>query len=302
MTGTGRTTASGTLAVTLGATAFSFGFILVRLIGLPPPTLGLYRTLIGAAFLGAIALALKVPRPPTMVPVVLAGIAFGAHQLLFIAATQKTSIAIVTLVGAMTPLLVSMAGPRLIGERPPKALKYYALLAASGVAVVVLANQSDSSRSIEGDLLAVGNLFVFAAFFLFAKRARAEGTHTVALTAWQTAIAAVVIAPALLFVTPRVPSTGNQWLLLAALALGPGSGHLLVNWAHRRISAALSALVLTTVPVLASLWAYLVFDEPFGPAHFVGMGMVVSAVELARRAEVRAITASAAGRDSAAPP
>ncbi len=280
---------SGTLAVTAGATAFSFGFVIVKSIGLPAPTLGFYRTMIGAAALGLVATILRVPKPVRWAPLFFTGLFFGAHQLFFIAATQTTSISIVTLISALTPLLVSLAAPRLVAERAAPSLKWLALLAALGVAVVVWANLDHPSRSLEGDLLSVANLFVFAGFFLAAKRARADGTHTLALTVAQTAFAALLILPALAFVETRAPERPAQWLLLTLLALGPGSGHLLVNWAHRRISAALSALILTAIPLLASFWAHLVFDEPFGPRHVVGMVIVAVAIELARRAELRRI-------------
>ena len=96
-----------------------------------------------------------------------------------------------------------------------------------------------------------------------------------------------VVTPAMLLstshtsVTPDVHSLG----LLALLALGPGNGHLLVNWAHPHISAALSSLALAAVPLLASIWAYLVLDEPFTARHALGMVAVAIAIEIGRRRE-----------------
>jgi drug/metabolite transporter (DMT)-like permease len=65
---------------------------------------------------------------------------------------------------------------------------------------------------------------------------------------------------------------------------------LLLNWAHRRVSAALAALLLSAVPLLASLWAHLSFGEPYGMRHLVGMLIVAPAIEGGRRAEANKLT------------
>lgn len=75
--------------------------------------------------------------------------------------------------------------------------------------------------------------------------------------------------------------------MIAGLALLPGNAHLLVNWALRRVSAALASLTLLTVPLLASIWAHVVFGEPYGLRHVIGMLLVAAAVEAGRRAELQ---------------
>lgn len=275
----------GVGALVLAATGFSWGFVIVKYLGLPAGTIAFYRTTIGAAALLVAMAVFRVPRPVRLWPVFGAGVCFGVHQLVFIEAAQTTSIAHVTLIGALQPLLVSLVSHRAVGEKPPPAIKWWALLAVVGVCLVVWANLGAASRSLGGDLLSVLNLFVFTAFFLFSKKARQQGTHTVALTAAMLAVSAVLVTPALAFVDPRAPTAGWQWGLLALLALGPGNGHLLVNWAHRRVSAAFASIVLTAIPLLASLWAHLVFDEPFGLRHVGGAVLVAAAIEGSRRAE-----------------
>jgi len=42
---------------------------------------------------------------------------------------------------------------------------------------------------------------------------------------------------------------------------------------------------LTAVPLLASLWAHLIFDEPYGVPQLLGMALVAAAIEGSRRAE-----------------
>lgn len=286
--------AGGLAALLVAVTGFSWGFIIVKALPVPPATLAFWRLVLAAGVLGAVALVARIPWPRHPGAVLGAGIAFGVHQLLFIAATKATSIAIVTLLGALQPLLVSLVSRRVVGERVPAVLRYCSVLAIAGVALVVQANLGDDSRSLVGDLLACANVVAFTAYFLFAKRAREQGARTITLTAASFVAALIVVAPATL-VEHWVGSPPAEGFLpsaavfagVAFLALVPGSGHLLVNWAHPRVSAALASLVLASVPLLSSIWARIVFDEPYGPRHVAGMLLVMVAIEWGRRAERR---------------
>lgn len=282
---------AGLAAVLLAVTAFSWGFILVKAVPLPAAEVGFFRLLWSVVILGPLAWRLRTAWPRLSFPVVGAGVAFGLHQLLFIEATKHTSVAIVTLVGALQPLLVSLVSRKTLGEAVPRRLILSSLLAVAGVGVVVQANLGDPSRSLYGDVLSVVNLLVFIAYFLFSRKARAQGTHTLTFTTTVFAIALLVVAPVALYgglttAGARMPTAGEGALLLL-MAMGPGNGHLLVNWAHTRVSAALSSLVLALVPLLSSIWAAVVFDEPYGPRHVAGMLLVIAAIEGGRRAERR---------------
>jgi drug/metabolite transporter (DMT)-like permease len=291
---------AGIAALGISAVAFSWGFVFVKVLPLAGATIAFWRLVIGGGATLAAAIVLRAPRPKSWGAVIAAGLCFGVHQLLYIAATQRTSIAIVTLAGALQPLVVALSARRLVGERVAPALYLWSLVAFAGLAVVVVANLDHPSRSLSGDLLSLANLFSFTAFFLFSKRARSEGVSTLTLTTGMLLGALVVVAPALAFVASPLPHDAAEWLLIAALALLPGNGHLLVNWAHRRVSATLASLVLLAVPLLAAIWARLWFDEPYGLRHFVGMLLVLAAVEGGRRSElasmVRAERAAATSR------
>ena len=289
-------------AVTLAATGFSLGFIIAKGIRLPPTTVAFGRTWAGALLLLAVVRARRrglswLPPRDAWRPVILAGLSFGAHQMLFISASQATSISIVTLLQGLQPLLVAMVSRRLLDEPVPRALAGASMAAVGGVATVVLANQHDASHSATGDLLAVLNLFAFLGYFLASKLARNTGLDSLSLTAWSLTVAAVVLTPGFI--------ARGDWTLPAAWQLGlilfhawiPGNGHILVNWAHSHSSAALASVLLSLVPVLASLWAYLLFDEPYGVWHIVGTLLTLGAIEAGRRAgtapkELQALSAS----------
>lgn len=299
-TGTGEADAhergAGLAAIVLATTAFSWGFIIVKVLPLDPAPLASWRLAIGTGVLSAVALALRTPWPRLRSAAFVAGVAFGLHQLLFIAATKATSVAIVTLVAAMQPLVVSLVSRRTVGEPVPPALVGCALIALAGVGLVVRANLADPSRSLYGDLLAVANLLAFTGYFLAAKRSRQQGTPTLTLTATFLGVALLVVLPVGLLGGGGFAVGGVEVGLLAVLALVPGNGHLLLNWAHRRVTAALSSLALAAVPLLASIWAHLVLGEPYGWRHVVGMLLVAGAIEGGRRVERRTSAAATVAR------
>ena len=269
--------------------AFSWGFVLVKALALPASTIAGWRLVIGALSLSIAMLVLRPVGKGPPAPVLGAGLCFGLHQLTFISATQATSIAVVTLIGALQPLLVAVLGRRTVAERLRRALYFWSVLATAGVALVVFANPSAQSRSLFGDGLAVVNLLLYSGFYLFSKRAREAGWSTLPLTRNTFAISLLVVAPVWLLAKGLAPPSDRQWGMLAVLALLPGNGHLLVNWALPRVSAALGSLVLTAVPLLASLWAHLIFHEPYGPPQLIGMALVAAAIEGARRSEAGSI-------------
>ncbi len=273
---------AGIAAVVLAVTGFSWGFIFVKAIGLPPPVIAFWRLLIGAVTLSTIAVAWRVPWPRQWRDIVFAGLAFGVHQLLFITATKWTSVAIVTAVGASQPLLVALASRRTVGERVPPIVYGCAVAALAGVATVLFASTGNTFHRWEGDALAVVNVVAVTAYFLLAKRARMDGAPTLTFTASFTSIALVVVAPAAVFVGVSPPAEADLgWLAL--LALGSGNCHLLLNWAHPRVPAALSALILAVLPILSTVWAHLVLDEALTVQHAVGLFLVVGAIEVGRR-------------------
>lgn len=279
---------AGLAAVVTAVLGFSWGFTLVKVIPLDPAALAAWRLGLGSAGLGAIALAWRMPWPRLRGATLAAGAAFGGHQLLFISATQLTSVAVVTLIVSVQPLLVALVSRRVVAEAVPRALVAWSLVGIGGVALTMLATAGDDVRSLPGDLLAVGNLAAFTVYFLAAKRARVDGAPTLTFTATFLGVALVVVAPVAALGGPSgLTVDASAFGLLALFAFGPGSGHLLLNWAHPRISAALASLALASVPALASLWAHVVLGEPFGVWHVVGIVLVAAAIAGGHRVERR---------------
>ncbi len=207
------------------------------------------------------------------------GLTFTADLVLFFSAVQETSVANATVIGALQPLLVLAVGSRLFGERARAVEVAWGAVAVAGTALVVLGGDGGGANGLDGDLLAVGALVAWTAYFVCTKRARAT------LTAWEyltgmAIVAAVAVLPLpLLFEgTLRAPDVG-AWAIIVYLAVVNGLlGHFLMSWAHGHVTLLGVSLLTLGIPVVSAAAAWLWFDEPLAAIQVGGMAGVLVAL------------------------
>ncbi len=231
------------------------------------------------------------------------GALFGVHQLLFFNSLKMTSVANVTIIGALQPALVLLVGGRLFGETTTLRAIVWSLLALAGTVVVIVGSAGTPAWNPLGDTVAVANLFAFTAYFLFSKRIRRDVGASQYVVGMTTVAGLVVLVAALLTGQDFTAPTAHDWPLLVFIAVFPGTlGHFLTNWAHRHTSAFLMSIMLLAVPVLASSGAAVFLEEPLGPPQIVGGAIVLLSIGMvvrSTRADAReALAESAAETDA----
>lgn len=215
---------------------------------------------------------------------------FGIHQIFFFNSLKLTSVANVTIIGALQPALVLLVAGPWFGERVTTRAVLWAVLAVGGTAVVVFGSAGTPAWSPLGDAVAVGNLFAFTAYFLASKGLRAR-VGALEYVIGMTTVAGVVISGAALvtrqsFLSPH----GWDWLMLLFIAVFPGTiGHFLMNWAHAHVSAFLVSIMLLAVPVLASLGAAIFLNEPLNLVQVTGGALVLIAIGIIVRSTREAV-------------
>ena len=177
----------------------------------------------------------------------------GRH--FYFSAVRETSIVDVSVIGAFQPALVLLAARRMFSERLGRWDVILITLAMGGVSIAVLGPGAAGHHRVLGDLLAVGSLISFSAYWLVAKRAR-ERTAAMEYTAGVMIMAALATTVVILISGQslgRIHAT--DWIWIGLLALVPGSGHFLMNWAHRFVDASISAAISCLSPLVASIVA-----------------------------------------------
>jgi len=146
-------------------------------------------------------------------------------------------------------------------------------VAMAGVATAVVGPGVSNRHQLVGDLLAVGALLAFTVYWLVCKHARSL-QNALEYTASVTVVAAVTLIPIVLLSGQSLSRVkAGDWLWICLLAAVPGSGHLVMNWAHRYVDASISSVIGSSNPIVAAAAAMVILGQPL-TAMQIGAGLV----------------------------
>jgi drug/metabolite transporter (DMT)-like permease len=208
-----------------------------------------------------------------------AGALLSGDVILFFTAIKLTAIVNATTIGALQPLLIAGVAARLFGERIRRREVIAAVLAISGVVVIVTQSAGTPEWNGWGDLAAVGALCSWSAYFIVAKRG--GGTLTpVEFTIGTGLWVAIFAFPVGLIAGQEMGLPArSEWLpLIALLTIGGLFGHMLMNWAIPRVPLWLSSTMTLLTPVVSSVAAWVWLDEPLTTLQVLAMLVVVIAL------------------------
>jgi drug/metabolite transporter (DMT)-like permease len=271
-----QTTARGMVGAGAAVLCFSVGPLLVKVGHLPGLTLAFYRLWTGFALMAILHLVFRGALTRRAVRLsALGGLLFGVNVSFFFSAVRATTVADANLITALQPALILLVAAPWFGEHVSRRTVLLTAVAIAGVALVVIGSSGTPVWSLRGDLLAVGALVTWAGYFVVSKRAR-QDLSALEYMAAVMGIAALVVTPIALVSGQRLGNLhGRDVLLLAAFVLVPGAGgHLLLSWSHRYVDVSVSSIIVVAAPVLSSLAAAFVLDEPLGALQLAG-GLVV---------------------------
>jgi len=287
-TGTRNTHTLALLAVACAVLTWGGSSIIIKLVSASGLVTSFYRLWLAIPLLWLTALGTSSIRQRLdrtwMIACLRGGSLFGLHQIFFFNCLKLTSVANVTIIGALQPALVLLVAGRLFGEWPTRRALIWSAVALSGTVIVVSGSSGTSAWSPLGDTLAVANLFIFTAYFLVSKEIRSRVGALEYVVGITTVAGIVVLAASLATGQDLGAPRGWDWPLLIALAALPGTlGHFLTNWAHRHTSAFVMSMMLLAVPVIGSIGAALLLDETLGPAQITGGTIVLVAIGIVVR-------------------
>lgn len=252
--------------------------MMVRAMDVSGYTTALFRMWLGApAMVVAARLFGRPVRWADVRTCALPGCFFGGSMMMGFVAVRETSIANATLIGALTPAILLLGANRLVGERSDLKRLPFALIAFTGLAVVILAGANTDGASLFGDLLAGVNVCCFTIYFLTLKRRRNEGMDGWAFLAGVFIVGTIVITPFCIVMGDDTTalSLSDVGFLLAMVA-GPGLvGHGLISWASRHIPVTTTSLLTLGSPVISVFGGWLVYDQHLGVAQVLGAALVL---------------------------
>ena len=207
------------------------------------------------------------------------GIALGLDVAFFFSAIKLTTVANATVIGALQPVVVAVVANRVFGETIRPRDIALGSVAIAGVAVSVLAAASDAPSDWRGDVLAIGALFAWSAYFVFARQAKdviTSNEYTIGAALWVALINAP-LAP--LFGQSLAWPSWESWGWLLLMAFGAGVlGHAVMNWSLQQIPLWLGSTFTLLVPVIASTAAWFWFGEPITVVQVGAIVVVLAAL------------------------
>jgi drug/metabolite transporter (DMT)-like permease len=214
-------------------------------------------------------------------PLVLAGLAFAIDVGSFHISLTGTAVANASFIGNVAPILAVAGGALFFGERP--AARVWPALGLALLGSWVMAGMLPPAEIGFGDAFALNAAVAYAAYLLFIKRARA-GLDGATATLLSAAVSAVVlVVAALLHGEKMVPSSALGWtivILLGVVSHAMGQG--LTSVAIGRAPVGLIAVVILAQPAVSALIAWLVLGEAMSPLQWIGAGIILAAIGLAR--------------------
>ncbi len=201
----------------------------------------------------------------------------------------RTSVANVAILVGCSPVLVALLGAVTGIERLTRPVAIGALLAFTGIALVVSEHGPEfSTRTLTGDLAVFAASFCWATYTLGLRGVTGEISNL-----WVTAISTVAAVPGLLLLGWRPLGTVNWgglssrawWSLGYTTVLALVLAYLLWNASVRLVGSGRTAIFGAGVPVVAMFIAWPLLGEQPRLVQLVGAACIIGGVLTARRVE-----------------
>jgi drug/metabolite transporter (DMT)-like permease len=287
------------LCLLAGGCAIAFAPIFVRLSETGPVASAFWRCALAVPLLWLMAWRTTVapaqpvapaqagPRSPGphWLPLLAAGLFFACDLGVWHFSILYTSVANSTLLANLAPIFVTLAGWILWRTRVTGLFLVGMFTAIAGMFVLVGPEFGRGGQPLLGDALGALTAVFYAGYFLAIKLSRDAGESTARVMAWSTTITSIALLPiALAFPQPFLPATASGWLVLLGLALVTQIlGQGLIAYAFAHLPASLSSVSLLIQPVMAALFAWVLFGEAVAPAQWIGGAIVLAGIWLAKR-------------------
>lgn len=276
---------------------WSIGNILIAANTMRPLELVFWRSWLGVAVylivMTALGKRLKWSQFRAVGP---GSVAYWADLISFYLAVGLTSMAIATTVSALQPIGILFASSLLFGESIRKHHVGWTLVAVLGAILVIVGADTSGRFSWAGNLWSVAAVICWALYFIGSKRAR-ETVGTLEYQTWVLLVTAVLSTP-LAFLIDGVSVhhlDASAIKFAVALVLVPGTGHLLMNWAHQHTTLLISSLATLLMPPLGVIGGLIFLDQKVTPLQIVGVCVTVAAlaVIIVLDAKARAVISEA---------
>ncbi|MGQ0676645.1 MAG: DMT family transporter [Rhodospirillales bacterium] len=266
----------GVFCAAAGATAWSLGALIIRLIEVDAWTILFWRSLsiaLGALFLvaainrGALVAALRASGWGAAV----AGLTMALSMMLYVNSITRTSVANSLILLSTNPFIAAILAVVFLKERVPA--RTWAIMGVALAGVAAMVGDSIGGGAWLGDALAIGCAATFAVTMVVLRRFKHVDMTPQVLMAglWATAL----VLP---LAQPMAASARDIALCVFMGVFSLGLGMVLFVRGLRSVSAAEAGLLSLLESILAPIWVWLALGEEPRPLALLGGVIVLGAV------------------------
>ena len=261
------------------------GGIFVKLSPLPPINTGIYRVLFSIPMLLPFIKKsdLQSLSYKQVVTIVLAG-AFLAGDLTFWNSSfSYTTVANSNLLVNLTPFTVIPVSYFLFKEKMTPKFLLGGLVTLLGVFVLMANKVTVSPERLLGDSMSLGASVFYAMFMITVYKLRDTVKSNVIM--FLSAFGTLLVLAAVIFFTEGfyVPKNFEElWPLLALALVSQILGQGLLAYCLGKVNASLSSLITLSQPVVAALYAWVIFQEHLNLQSIIAIIITLTGVYLAK--------------------
>ncbi|MUT64567.1 EamA family transporter [Paenibacillus sp. NEAU-GSW1] len=205
----------------------------------------------------------------------LSGVMLALHFLLWMASLRLTTVASSTVILTLEPVFVMVGSYVLFRTKANRMMLLGMGIALAGSVVIGSSDFALSREALFGDFLSLLGAAAVAAHMLIGKELRKE-VSAFAYNFWVFLMAASSLAVYNLAAGNAFGGYSNkEWGIFLLLAIVPTLfGHYLFNWLLQYMKAAAVSMSVLGEPVIASLLAWMLLEEPLN-GYQLGAGMFI---------------------------
>lgn len=270
------------LLIFLAIYFLSTGGIFVKLSPLPPTNTGFYCVLFSIPMLTPFfkKSELQALIRKQIATIILAGAFLARDLTLWNSSFSYTSVANANLLVNLNPFNVIPVSYFLFKEKMMPKFLFGGLITLIGVLVLMTNKVSMSPDRLLGDSLSLGSSIFYAMFMITVYKLRDSVTSTIIM--FISAFGTLLVLATVIFFTEGfyVPQNFGELLALALVSQILGQG--LLAYCLGKANACLSSLITLSQPVVAALYAWVIFNESFNLQTIIAILITLTGVYLAK--------------------
>ena len=205
----------------------------------------------------------------------LPGAFFGLNLAMFFAGATNNSVANAALIGSMAPFLIVPIGAMLFGEFNDRRALVFALVAFSGLGLVLFSAPAKGDASLTGNVFGFTAMLLLVAYVVSTRHFRRD-MDVATFMATVCPIGAVAVLPIAASNGDGFGMSGRGWIYVLILTFLSGvAANGLMVYAQKTIQIGTISVAQVVNPAIAVVWSFLLLSETVRLGQAFGIAIAI---------------------------